>query len=87
VRISELPGWPPVWIGPRLAKPEAALLRAVVPNEEDTAVLLAISVGSDWATAMWPVPQPLIASVLELLRQHVGRPVAELGTLELPPTR
>ncbi len=88
LRVRDLPGWPPRWIGsfrglPSFPQGELGILRAVAPLAEGTLVL-SIEFEGELATGLLPLPANLLDRVAQLLRQHTGHPIAEIRTLEVP---
>ncbi len=50
----------------------------------EQAVILSIEYEGNLATGLLPVPADLVERVAVLLRAHTGRPISEIGGLEVP---
>jgi len=59
-------------------------LRAAVADVAEQHLILGIECEGDVATGVLPVRADLLERVVRLLNAHLGRPIAEIGDLEVP---
>lgn len=89
--LRDVHGWPPPLSSisfDRRSPSDAAILKGCTfyPAVDHQPAYLSIIIrfqGSDWFTALGNQPAPLLKRVEATLRSHHGKPLAELGDLQL----
>jgi hypothetical protein len=93
MRLRQVPHWPPPWGSAykgldKFATGDEGTLRSVEWNWERTPENKYLTVTIEYEgrphSGVLPGDQKLLERVHRFLAQHIGRPVAELGDLELP---
>jgi hypothetical protein len=84
VTLRDLPGWPPTWAAfyagaDQAAVGEVGTLVDVEADDAGTTLLITVDLGYTLTSGVLPVRRELAAKVLEVLRAHRERAVAEVG--------